>query len=165
MMDGGLIIPGPRTKAALALLERHRRRGLQQSRHSQTGPKPLTPTPTTPSPARPLRQIAPTASTIREVSLQLGLTMRAIRLYEEMGLIACGRGAKNMRTLDETARATLRAIVELKSLGLAISEIAELASEISPPSSALRARLADHLAALDDQRQATLAYLARLPAG
>jgi DNA-binding transcriptional MerR regulator len=163
-MDGSLIIPGPRTKAALALLERHRRRGVQQTRHSQTGPKSLTPI-STPQTARPLRQIAPTASTIREVSLQLGLTMRAIRLYEEMGLIACGRGTKNMRTLDETAKATLRAIVELKSLGLAISEIAELAPEISPPSSALRARLADHLAALDDQRQATLAYLARLPAG
>jgi DNA-binding transcriptional MerR regulator len=103
-------------------------------------------------------------STIGDVSQHLGLSPRAIRLYEEMGLIACQRGIKNMRMLDETAKARLDAIVELKKLGLTISEIANFLPQDQPVPSALRERLVQALAALDDQRSAIIAYLARLPA-
>ena len=162
-MDSEVIIPGPRTKAAIALLERHRRRGAQQIRHVQAAPKPRTPDTMTPSAARALHRIGPTASTISDASRQLGLSMRAIRLYEDMGLITCSRGAKNARILDEAAKARLRTVVELKTLGLTISEIADLLTEASPQSPALRARLEDHLATLDQQRLAIIAYLASLP--
>lgn len=163
-----MIIPGPRTKAAIALLERHRRRGVQQIRDVQAA---VQATPQTTPRSRPSKsaapsshRIGPTASTISDASRQLGLTMRAIRLYEDMGLIRCSRGAKNIRILDEPAKARLRTIVELKRLGLTISEIAALLTEAAPRSPALRARLEDHLATLDQQRTAIIAYLARFPA-
>jgi DNA-binding transcriptional MerR regulator len=159
-MDSDMIIPGPRTKAAIALLERHRRRGARQPRDVQATLQSRTPKPVTLS----SHKIGPTASTISDASRQLGLTMRAIRLYEDMGLIRCSRGAKNIRILDEPAKARLRTIVELKRLGLTISEIADLLADAKPRASALRAHLEDHLVTLDQQRAALVAYLARLPA-
>ena len=64
-------------------------------------------------------------SSIRDVSESLGLTMRAIRIYEEMGLIECHRGNKNQRILDRTAKRRLQQIVEFKAMGFTISEIAD----------------------------------------
>jgi DNA-binding transcriptional MerR regulator len=158
-MDNNPTIIGPQTKAALALIERHRRRELQQSRRRTATKSP----PMEAARSRSLRQLPSTISTIGDVSQQLGLTPRAIRLYEEMGLIACHRGIKNMRMLDETAKTKLRAIVELKRLGLTISKIADWLPQIEPSPSVLRERLVDHLAMLDDQRTAIITYLARLP--
>lgn len=158
-MDNNPTIIGPRTKAAMALIERHRRRELQKSRRRTTSQSP----PIDAARSWSLRQTPSTISTIGDVSQQLGLTPRAIRLYEEMGLIACHRGIKNMRMLDETAKTKLRAIVELKRLGLTISEIADWLPQIEPSPAVLRERLADHLAVLDDQRTAIITYLARLP--
>jgi len=161
-MDNTPTIIGPQTKAALALVERHRRRELQQGHGKATRYPPMDATRSYPS--RSLRHLPSTLSTIGDVSQQLGLTPRAIRLYEEMGLIACQRGVKNMRMLDETAKARLCVIVELKRLGLTISEIAKFLPQAEPAPSALRERLAHALTALDDQRTAIIAYLARLPA-
>ncbi|KQZ29910.1 MULTISPECIES: MerR family transcriptional regulator [Caulobacter] len=162
-MDNHPTIIGPQTKAALALIERHRRRELQQGR-GQVATRSPPAGATRPHPYRSLRQLPSTMSTIGDVSQHLGLSPRAIRLYEEMGLIACQRGIKNMRMLDETAKARLDAIVELKKLGLTISEIANFLPQDQPVPSALRERLVQALAALDDQRSAIIAYLARLPA-
>lgn len=161
-MDNHPTIIGPQTKAALALIERHRRRELQHGRGQVVARSPSTGA-TRAHPGRSLRQLPSTMSTIGDVSQNLGLTPRAIRLYEEMGLIACQRGIKNMRMLDETAKARLNAIVELKKLGLTISEIANFLPQAEPASSALRERLSQTLSALDDQRTAIIAYLARLP--
>lgn len=161
-MDNHPTIIGPQTKAALALIERHRRRELQH------GGGPVARSPSTGATRAhsggSLRQLPSTMSTIGDVSQNLGLTPRAIRLYEEMGLIACQRGIKNMRMLDEAAKARLAVIVELKTLGLTISEIANFLSQAGPAPSGLRDRLTQTLAALDDQRSAIIAYLARLPA-
>lgn len=162
-MDNHPTIIGPQTKAALALIERHRRRELQHGRGQVATRSPSTGA-TRPHPDRPLRQFPSTMSTIGDVSQHLGLSPRAIRLYEEMGLIACQRGIKNMRMLDETAKARLEVIVELKKLGLTISEIANFLPQAEPASSALRERLSQTLSALDAQRSAIIAYLARLPA-
>jgi len=96
------------------------------------------------------------------VAEQLGLTLRAIRHYEEMGLIACGRGPKNVRTLGQSARARLAAIADLKALGLPISEIAHLLGEDGACPDRLKARLRAQLEALDARRTAIAGYLSGL---
>jgi DNA-binding transcriptional MerR regulator len=161
-MDQDLTIPGPRTKAALALLERHRRRGAQ----SFPQPRPRSMPARTAAPASLRNTTAPRllASKISDVSQQLGLTMRTIRLYEEMGLIACGRGAKNARVLDDVAKTRLRTIVDLKQMGLTISEISQFLGRDGVRAAQLRDRLEARLSTLDQQRAAVSAYLARLPA-
>jgi DNA-binding transcriptional MerR regulator len=80
-----------------------------------------------------------------------------------MGLIACGRGPKNMRVLDAAAQARLQAIVELKALGLTISEIAQMLSRQVTDPQALRGRIEARLEAIDRQRAVIAAYLSRLP--
>ncbi len=162
-MDQDLPIPGPRTKAALALLERHRRRGAQQLPRSKTRAR-STIAKSPPGPKPPPRVTRPTCSTIGEVSQQLGLTLRAIRLYEEMGLIACQRGDKNNRTLSHTTKAKLKTIVELKQLGLTISEIATLLPDNGAPSPELRVRLEARLLSIAQQSDAIVRYLSRLDA-
>ncbi|MFT4253457.1 MAG: MerR family transcriptional regulator [Caulobacter sp.] len=99
---------------------------------------------------------------IGAVAEQLGLTLRAIRHYEEMGLIACGRGPKNVRTLGQAARARLSAIADLRALGLPISEIAELLGEDGACPDRLKARLRAQLEALDARRSAIAGYLSGL---
>ena len=160
-MDQDLQIPGPRTKAALALLERHRRRGAQQPPCPKAQAR-LTVTQSPPAPKDPPRVTRATCSTIGEVSQQLGLTLRTIRLYEEMGLIECQRGDQNMRTLSEATKAKLKTIVELKQLGLTISEIVTLSpSDNGAPSPALRAQLEARLLSIAQQRDAIVRYLSR----
>ena len=63
--------------------------------------------------------------TIREVSQELGLTLRALRFYEGKRLIAPKRqnGLRFYRTNDVER---LRTIVKLKSWGLSLREIREL---------------------------------------
>ena len=162
-MDHDLIIPGPPTKSALALAERHRRRGALRfpgRRPAAEAASRETTKERTTAPAPPTRTFA---ATISEVGQRLGLTHRAIRLYEEKGLISCGRGPKNMRVLDATAQARLQAIVELKVLGLTISEIGQMLSRQVADPQALRGRVEARLEVLDRQRAAIAAYLSRLP--
>jgi DNA-binding transcriptional MerR regulator len=163
LLDQDLPIPGPRTKAALALLERHRRRGAQQLPRPKARARLIT-TPSPPAPKPPPRPPRPTCSTISEVSQQLGLTLRAIRLYEEMGLIACQRGDTNIRTLSHATKAKLKTIVELKQLGLTLSEIVRLLPDHGSASPELRARLEARLLSIAQQREAIVRYLSRLDA-
>jgi len=170
MMDHKLIVPGPRTKSALALAERHQRhqrRSAQRAggQRKATETTALAPTdksamPVTPAPVSPPRVYA---KTISEVSQRMGLTHRAIRLYEEMGLITCARGPKNMRVLDSEAQARLQAVADLKTLGLTISEIVQLLSQQVRDPRALRGRIEAQLEALDRQRAVVADYLSRLP--
>ena len=162
-MDHDPIIAGPRTKSALALAERHRRRGHPRAPTHRPSPDvaPLElMMDRNGSPASSTRVFA---ATISEVGQRLGLTLRAIRLYEEMGLIACGRGPKNMRVLDAAAQERLQAIVDLKALGLTISEIAQMLSRQVTDPRALRGRIEARLEAIDRQRAVIAAYLSRLP--
>lgn len=147
-------IAGPRTKAALALAERRRR-----AHRKAAMPAPAFAAASA-QPARPL----PRASElpIGDVAEQLGLTLRAIRHYEDLGLITCGRGPKNVRTLAGPARARLAAIADLKALGLPISEIAELLGVDGTDPDRLKARLRAQLEALDARRTAIAAYLSGL---
>nr|WP_232793006.1 MerR family transcriptional regulator [Caulobacter hibisci] len=114
------------------------------------------------APPAPRFSLRPTELPIGVVAEQLGLTLRAIRHYEEMGLIACGRGAKNVRTLGVAARARLSAIADLRALGLPISEIADLLGEDGACPERLKARLRAQLEALDARRTAIAGYLISL---
>ena len=161
-MDHDLIIPGPRTKSALALMERHRRNALKFQDHrpvaDATPRETMMKRPAEPAPSRRVF-----AATIGEVAQRMGLTLRAIRLYEEMGLITCARGPTNMRVLDAAAQARLQAIVDLKVLGLTISEIGQMLSRQATDPQALRGRIEARLQAIDRQRAAIAAYLSRPP--
>jgi DNA-binding transcriptional MerR regulator len=152
-----LAIPGPRTKAALALAERRRR--AQTTIRKGVPMQAVHVAATVPAPRFSLRS---SELPIGVVAEQLGLTLRAIRHYEEMGLIACGRGPKNVRTLGQTARARLAAIADLKALGLPISEIADLLGEDGACPDRLKARLRAQLEALDARRTAIAGYLSGL---
>ena len=64
-------------------------------------------------------------STIRQVSRRYGVTLRALRFYEDRGLLKPHRiGAT--RFYDELARTRLETILEGKRLGFTLSEIASM---------------------------------------
>lgn len=162
-MDADLLIPGPRTKAAMALLERHHRRRAKLQRRAKPKVKTMQPDPSQPVHSAPRSAGRLFAASIGDASRRLGLSLRAIRLYEEMGLITCGRGPNNSRVLDAAAQDRLRAIIDLKALGLPISEIAELLPAHAENPGRLRDRIEARLAAIEQQRTAIVAYLSRLP--
>ncbi|MDI1363465.1 MAG: MerR family transcriptional regulator [bacterium] len=96
--------------------------------------------------------------TITEVALELGLTHRAIRFYEDQGLIGSARNRRNARVFDEDAASRLRVIAELRTLGLQLSEIAKLLDD-AQAKMAIRERLTERLALITAQCAAIKAYL------
>jgi MerR family copper efflux transcriptional regulator len=65
--------------------------------------------------------------TVGEVARRTGLSVKAVREYEALGLIySAGRSEGNYRLFDESALWCARVIVELRSLGLTIKEIERL---------------------------------------
>jgi DNA-binding transcriptional MerR regulator len=75
------------------------------------------------------RNAAPPSSratyTISDLAREFALTTRAIRFYEDCGLLAPGR-EKRTRVYTERERVRLKLILRGKRLGLALSEIGEL---------------------------------------
>ena len=66
--------------------------------------------------------------TVGRLSRRTGLSIKAIRDYEALGLIySAGRSEGNYRLFDETALWCARAIIEMRSVGLTIKEIKQLA--------------------------------------
>jgi MerR family transcriptional regulator, copper efflux regulator len=66
--------------------------------------------------------------TIGELSRRTGLSIKAIREYEALGLIySAGRSEGNYRLFDDTALWCARVIGEMRSVGLTIKEIKRLA--------------------------------------
>jgi DNA-binding transcriptional MerR regulator len=65
---------------------------------------------------------------IGTVAEQFGVTLRALRLYEEHGLFTPGRDALNRRYYDAEARRRLWWIMLLRRAGLGIREIKRLVS-------------------------------------
>ena len=61
--------------------------------------------------------------TLKGVTAQFGLTARAVRYYEEVGLIVTHRDRGNRRRYDAQAVSQLRIIAELRRAGLAIDDI------------------------------------------
>jgi DNA-binding transcriptional MerR regulator len=65
--------------------------------------------------------------TVGELARRTGLSIKAIREYEALGLIySAGRSEANYRLFDESAIWCVRTIGNLRSLGLTIKEIQEL---------------------------------------
>jgi len=88
--------------------------------------------------------------TISELAREFALTTRAIRFYEDQGLIAPARLGR-VRVYGERERVRLKLVLRGKRLGLALAEIAELLDlyEIARNE---RAQLAKFLDLLADRR-------------
>ena len=63
-----------------------------------------------------------------EAARQLGISAKALRLYEERGLIAPGRTPAGWRAYGPAEMARCAEIVELRALGLSINEVARILS-------------------------------------
>ncbi|NEU97560.1 MerR family transcriptional regulator [Bradyrhizobium uaiense] len=63
-----------------------------------------------------------------EAARQLGISAKALRLYEERGLIAPGRTPAGWRAYGAAEMARCAEIVELRALGLSVGEVARILS-------------------------------------
>jgi MerR family copper efflux transcriptional regulator len=89
--------------------------------------------------------------TVGELARRTGLSLKAIRRYEALGLIySAGRSEGNYRLFDESALWCAQVIGTLRSLGLTIKEIEQLAHvHLSRPGEPI----GPHLAALLDRAE------------
>jgi DNA-binding transcriptional MerR regulator len=109
-----------------------------------------------------------TTFTITELAREFGLTARAIRHYEDQGLIAPRREGQQ-RIYSKRDRTRLRLTLRGKRLGFSLAEIKELINmyDTAPESSQLErllAGLAERRAALAQQREDIDAVLAEIDA-
>jgi DNA-binding transcriptional MerR regulator len=82
--------------------------------------------------------------TVGELARRTGLSIKAIRQYEALGLIySAGRSESGYRLFDDSALWCARVISTLRSLGLTIKEIEQLArAYLSRPDEPIGPRLA-----------------------
>jgi MerR family transcriptional regulator, copper efflux regulator len=104
--------------------------------------------------------------TVGQLSRRTGLSIKAVRRYEALGLIySAGRSDGNYRLFDESALWCTRVIETLRSLGLTIKEIDQLArAYLSRPDETIGPRLAALLDAAErriDDRMTELAAVRR----
>ncbi len=71
--------------------------------------------------------------TISELAAELDLTTRAIRFYEEKGLICPRRSGGNQRIYSRRERARLRLILRGRRLGYSLEEIAHMIGPAQEP--------------------------------
>lgn len=86
------------------------------------------------------------------IAAKFGVTIRALRLYEELGMLKPPRNRVGWRVYGDEEEARLGAILTLKKLGLTITRIARL---LSASGSDLDTILADQEAALHRRRRET----------
>ncbi|HEY3695871.1 MerR family transcriptional regulator [Phenylobacterium sp.] len=116
-----------------------------------------------------LRMLGGFAS-ISELTRRHGLTARAIRYYEERGLIEAARDRHNARRFDQRAQRRLAQITQLRQAGLPIPDIedilnrAESADGRDVTGLALQ-RLAERLEVLDGERRAVQATIEAVKQG
>ena len=92
----------------------------------------------------------PATYTISQLAREFALTTRAIRFYEDSGLIAPARAGR-ARVYGERERVRIKLILRGKRLGLALSEIGELL-DLYEVKRNERAQLAAFLTLLADRR-------------
>ena len=99
--------------------------------------------------------------TVGELSRRTGLSIKAIREYEGLGLIySSGRSEGNYRLFDEFALWCAQVIVEMRSLGLTIKEITRLAhSYFDDPDTPMGPRIAAALDRAEDRIDAQMEEL------
>jgi DNA-binding transcriptional MerR regulator len=103
-------------------------------------------------------------ATIHQIARRLGVTPRAIRFYEERGLVEIDRDAQNCRRYDLPAQDRLELIITLRRAGLSLGEVREVLDLESSPE-ALAAHMAHKLAVMSEQvaeRQRTIEHLTNL---
>jgi len=107
--------------------------------------------------------------TITEMAQEFDITARAIRFYEDVGLLAPQRAGRN-RVYTQRDRTRLKLTLRGKRLGLSLSEIKQLVemydspSDTAPQLQAFLAVLAEHRQQLEQQREdieITLAEIAQ----
>ena len=119
-------------------------------------------------PAVPRRSPPPTY-TITELAAEFDITARAIRFYEDLGLLAPERAGRN-RVYTQRDRTRLKLTLRGKRLGLSLQEIKQLVDLYDSPSdtaqqlTAFLAVLGEHRRLLEQQREdieITLAEIAQ----
>jgi DNA-binding transcriptional MerR regulator len=107
--------------------------------------------------------------TITELAQEFDITPRAIRFYEDVGLLTPARAGRN-RVYTQRDRTRLKLTLRGKRLGLSLSEIKQLVDMYDSPSdtqqqlTAFLAVLAEHRRLLEQQREdleITLAEIAQ----
>src|SRR6266536_5092723 len=93
------------------------------------------------------KQTAERLMTVGELARRTGMSAKAIRQFEGLGLIySAGRSEANYRLFDESAIWCIQAITNLRSLGLTIKEIEQLvAVYLDRPGEPIGPRLAELL--------------------
>ena len=110
---------------------------------------------------------APSSFTISDLAREFALTTRAIRFYEDEGLLAPERRGR-ARIYSERERVRIKLILRGKRLGLALSEIRELfdlyatTRNQAPQLEKFLGMLADRRAMLVQQREDIDAVLAEI---
>jgi DNA-binding transcriptional MerR regulator len=107
-------------------------------------------------------------ATISHVCVLFDMTPRAIRFYEERGLISPARDRKNRRIFDGPARKRLKLIADLRRAGLPLREIGallEAASNEAALAVGARQLLCDRLEALEETRRGLVQAIAALSPG
>ena len=102
--------------------------------------------------------------TIGALSRRTGVPVKVLREYEDLGLIyIVGRSAGNYRLFGEEALWCVGVVGALRSLGLTLAEIQELASRyLGQPSEPSGPRLAAVLRAVRARTEGRIAELERL---
>lgn len=80
----------------------------------------------------PARDVAPATYTISELAAEFDITPRAIRFYEDMGLLDPARDGRN-RVYSVRDRTRLKLTLRGKRLGLSLLEIKELVDMYESP--------------------------------
>jgi DNA-binding transcriptional MerR regulator len=107
---------------------------------------------------------------IGEVAERIGLSLRTIRYYEEVGLaVPSARSDGGFRLYVEADVERLRAVVQMKPLGLSLEEMRELlelldAGDAADPArlTAFREQAADRVSTLRRQLRTAEEFAARL---
>ncbi len=119
--------------------------------------------------AEATRPAAARTYTITELALEFDITPRAIRFYEDVGLLTPSRAGRN-RVYTQRDRTRLKLTLRGKRLGLSLQEIKQLvdmydsASDTVPQLQAFLQVLAAHRQLLEQQREdieITLAEIAQ----
>jgi MerR family copper efflux transcriptional regulator len=108
--------------------------------------------------------VPPAVMTIGALSRRTGVPVKALREYEDLGLIyTVGRSAGNYRLFDEEALWCVAVICTLRKLGLTLAEIGDLAaSYLQRPAEAVGLRLAQVLGAVRVRTENRIAELGQL---
>ena len=125
--------------------------------------------PTSPRPSKATARAAAQVYTITELALEFDITARAIRFYEDVGLLTPTRVGRN-RVYTQRDRTRLKLTLRGKRLGLSLLEIKQLVDMYDSPSdtaqqlTAFLAVLGEHRRLLEQQREdieITLAEIAQ----